>query len=427
MTSVAIIGTGIAGLGCAHLLKGRFKVVLFEKENRIGGHSNTVEVEENGQRLPVDTGFMVFNKITYPNLVKLFEQLDVPIKPTTMSFSVQHLPSGLEWNGAGLNRLFAQRRNLLRPRFWKLLLTINRFNKEAPRLLEDPAFEDTTLRELAQQRGYGEDFLHHYLIPMGAAVWSTPPARMLDFPAMTLMRFWKNHGFLGLDTHFQWWTIEGGSREYVKRLIAPFRDSIRTREAVVSVRRLSDGRAEIVSSSGQKEIFDRVILACHADEALALLDRPDEEERNLLSLFEYQNNTAIIHTEVRFMPKRRLCWASWNYRIEVGADGAPLPPTVHYWMNSLQGVSKKINYFVSLNVQDQIDPEKILHRIEYTHPLFSTEAVHAQTKLPALNRRSASQAVFFCGSYFKYGFHEDALSAGLDAARAVTGDESLSL
>lgn len=425
MRSAVIIGTGIAGLGCARLLQGRFRLALIEKEPRVGGHSNTVEVVENGVPLPLDTGFMVFNKITYPNLVRLFERLDVPVKPTTMSFSVQHLPTGLEWNGAGLNRLFGQRRNLFRPRFWRLLLAIDRFNKEAPRLLEDPDFAQTTLGELARRRGYGEDFLHHYLIPMGAAVWSTPPARMIEFPAATLMRFWKNHGFLGLDTHFQWWTIDGGSREYVRRLIAPFRDAIRTGDPAVSVKRLPAGGVEVLTASGRRDTFDHAVLACHADEALALLDRPDAEERSLLSLFEYQRNTATVHTDPCFMPKTRLCWASWNYRVEAGADGAPLPPTVHYWMNSLQGVSKTANYFVSLNVHDRIPPERVLHKIEYTHPLFSREAVAAQPRLPMLNRRAPDQGVFFCGSYFKYGFHEDALSAGLDAARALARDETL--
>jgi len=419
MKKVAVIGGGVAGLGAAWLLRRDFDVTLFEKNSYPGGHSNTVEIPEDGKLLPVDTGFMVFNKVTYPNLTRLFTELGVGIKPTTMSFSVQHCASGLEYNGAGFNRLFGQRRNCFNPRFWALLGQIGRFNKEAPSLLEKEESIGITLREFAEKHNYGTDFLDLYLVPMGASVWSTPPDQMLDFPAETLMRFWKNHGFLGLSTHFQWWTVEGGSREYVKILTAPFKDRIRLDATVSRIIRNPDG-VEIRLSDGSAQKFDQVILACHADEALALLDDPTPMEQELLSAFRYQANIATLHSDKQFMPTTKRCWASWNYRV-AKAEKGPALPTVHYWMNSLQGVSKKTDYFVSLNVHDQIAPDRVVKRIEYTHPIFTIDAIKAQKSLPELNALSPTQTTYFCGSYFRYGFHEDAFTAGLQCAEALAG------
>jgi uncharacterized protein len=419
MKKVAVIGGGIAGLGAAWLLRNNFDVTLFERGHYPGGHSNTVDINEEGRLLPVDTGFMVFNKVTYPNLTRLFTQLGVPIKPTTMSFSVQHCASGLEYNGAGINLLFGQRRNILNPRFWALLNQIGRFNKEAPSLVEKEEATGITLAELAEKYSYGKDFLDLYLVPMGASVWSTPPDQMLEFPAETLMRFWKNHGFLGLNTHFQWWTVEGGSREYVKILTAPLKGRIRLDTPVRSVSRKPDGVA-ITLLDGSVEKFDKAIFACHADEALGLLADPTPTEQELLSPFGYQENLATLHSDPQFMPRTKRCWASWNYRVAKPENG-PALPTVHYWMNSLQGVSKTTNYFVSLNVQDQIPPGRIVKTIKYTHPVFTLEAIKAQKSLPALNRVSESQSTYFCGSYFRYGFHEDAFTAGLECAEALAG------
>ncbi len=418
MKSLAIVGGGIAGLGAAWLLKERFAITVFDRNDYAGGHSNTLEVVENGARLPVDSGFMVFNKTTYPKLTRLFEQLNVPIKKTTMSFSVQHLASGLEYNGAGLSRLFGQRRNLVRPRFWRLLLTINRFNQEALSLLEANALGGITLRDFAAERGYGTDFLDLYLVPMGAAVWSTPPDVMLDFPAETLVRFWHNHGFLGLSTHYQWWTVDGGSREYVARLTQTFRQNIRLE---AEVRKVScNGRGVILHFDDRApEHFDGVVLACHADEALGLLAQPTAEQVRLLSPFRYQANVALLHTDPAVMPRTSHCWASWNYR--VGKEKAPAP-TVHYWMNNLQGVSNKKDYFVSLNSCDLVEPAKVLSRVDYTHPLFSVAAIQAQKELPQLNEQGHETGVFFCGSYFRYGFHEDAFSSGVACANAIAGE-----
>ncbi len=418
MKTVAVIGSGIAGLGCAWLLRKSHSVTVYEINDRPGGHTHTVDVKSGGIEASVDTGFMVYNKITYPNLVRLFDMLNVPVKPTTMSFSVSHLPSGIEYNGAGLARLFARKRNLVSPRFWKLLLTIDRFNKEAPALIDDPAFQNLTLGQLASKQGHGKDFLELYLVPMGASVWSTPPGKMLEFPATTLMRFWKNHGFLGLSTHFQWWTVDGGSREYLNRLIEPLRDNIVLSSRIRTVRR-SEGTAQVVFEDGSTKIFDKVVLACHADESLALLESPTDEERRLLSPFQYQKNSVLLHSDYSIMPKTPGCWASWNYRSEGGTEAAP---TVHYWMNSLQGADERLNLFVSLNSDHLINPALVHKKLEYTHPLFSVEAIAAQSDLPRLNQEAAvGSPVHYCGSYFRYGFHEDAFTSGIECANSVAG------
>jgi len=417
MTTLAIIGTGVAGLGCAHFLHSRYDLTLFEQNDYPGGHTNTITVNEEGRPIPIDTGFMVYNEVTYPNLTRLFRELDVQTKPTTMSFSVRHQPSGIEYNGAGLNRLFGQRRNLISPRFWRLLTQMNRFNAEAIPALEDPTYSTYTVRRYVEARSYGEDFLNLFLVPMSSAVWSTPPDKMLDFPAVTLLRFFHNHGFLGLHTHHPWRTLLGGAKTYVAKMSAPWRDRICLNRKAVKVSR-SPGTVRVHTSDGAESRFDKVILASHADESLRLLADPTPTEHRLLSQFQYQPNTASLHTDTSFMPRARACWASWNYRIDQQPAGGTRPST-HYWMNSLQGVSRRKNYFVSLNSHDRIAPEAVLRRIDYTHPLFSLDAIAAQKELPALNCIASDQTTYFCGSYFKYGFHEDAFTSGLDCARAV--------
>lgn len=420
--TLAIVGTGIAGMGCAHILKDRHDLTMFDQADYIGGHTNTIEVAEGARKVAFDTGFMVFNKVTYPRLVRLFEELSVPIKRTDMSFSVQHLPTRLEYAGSSLNHLFAQRRNLFRPRHYRMLLQVNRFNREAIEALTDPRWAGVTIGEYVEMRGYGADFLNLFLVPMSSAVWSTPPEGMLDFPAVTLLRFFHNHGFLGLHTQHPWWTVEGGSREYAKRLMAPLKDRVRLSDPVVAVQRLPGGGAEVATKSGWRGRFDRVILAAHADHSLAMLKDADVEERRLLTEFRYQPNRAVIHTDAVEMPKARLAWAAWNYRIQVGADGKVQPTTV-YWMNQLQGVSDQVDYFVSINGGRDVDPSKVIRTIDYEHPLFSLGAVRAQASLPKLNRRDPGQAVFFCGSYFRYGFHEDAFSSAVDLCEVLTGEK----
>lgn len=408
---VAIIGTGIAGLGCAWQLRDLADITLIEREPRPGGHSNTVEVLENGHPIRIDTGFIVFNHATYPNLVALFKELGVATKPSEMSFSVQHIPSSLEYNGMGPNKVFAQRRNLVRPRFHALLFQILRFFRVGRAALNDPDTASLTLREFTDRHGLGKDFLEFYLVPMSSAVWSTNPQRILDFPALSLLRFFENHGFLGITTHHPWRTVDGGSRAYVEKILASVRP-VRLPAKVVSVSE-SQTAATVLTENGEPETFDRVIIATHADEALAMLAAPDHDQQRLLKAFGYQKNLATLHTDPSVMPAKRRAWASWNYRIEKAADGTLLPST-HYWMNALQGVSNSQNYFVSLN--SQIATAKVLYQTEYDHPVYTLEAMQAQSDLPRLNARSPGQRVFFCGSYFRYGFHEDAYSSAVSLA-----------
>lgn len=421
MKTLAVVGTGIAGMGSAWFLHHRYDLAVFEQNDYVGGHTNTITVDERGRAVPIDTGFMVFNHVTYPLLTRLFKELDVETKPTDMSFSVQHLPSGLEYNGGNVSLLFGQRKNLFSLRHWRMLMAIDRFNKEAIPALSDPLYANCTLAEYIEQRGYGDDMLHRYLVPMGSAVWSTPPELMLQFPAVTLLRFWHNHGFLGLDTRHPWFTVVNGSQSYVKKITAPFSDRIVRNQKVVQVSR-ENGSAKLTFADGSTRTFDKVILACHGDQALELIADPTDQERRLLQEFKYQSNTATLHTDESFMPKTRRCWASWNYRVDVAADGRILP-TTHYWMNQLQHVSRDVNYFVSLNSEDRIAPDRILKRIQYEHPLFNLGAIRAQDELPELNRISPDQTTYYAGAWFKYGFHEDGFASALACAQAVTGEE----
>jgi predicted NAD/FAD-binding protein len=341
----------------------------------------------------------------------------VATSKTDMSFSVQHVPTNLEYNGGSLNLLFGQRRNIFRPRHWRMLMAIDRFNKEAVPALGDPRYAEMSLREYVDARGYGEDMYDFYLVPMSSAVWSTPPEKMDAFPATTLLRFWHNHGFLGLDTQHQWWTVCGGAQTYVAKILAPIRDRVQLGRKAIHVMR-ANGKVQVHTADGAVAEFDKAILACHGDQALALLGDPTDLETRLLGPFHYQPNTATLHTDARVMPKTRRCWASWNYRIEVGANGEVIPET-HYWMNRLQGVSDRENYFVSLNCHDRIASERVLRRIEYEHPLFDLAAIRAQKELPTLNNLNSGQTTYYAGAWFKYGFHEDGFTSGLDCVRAV--------
>jgi predicted NAD/FAD-binding protein len=415
---VAIIGTGVAGLGCAYFLHPKFEVTLYEKSDYAGGHTNTVSVPEPGRSIPIDTGFMVFNHVTYPNLTRLFRELEVDTKPAPMSFSVQHLPTGLEFCGSSLNHLFAQRKNLIRPRFWKMIWQINRFNQEAVETLKSGEFDGLTLGDYVRGKNYGDDFLNFYLVPMSSAVWSTPPELMLEFPAMTLLRFFHNHGFLGLHTQHPWFTVVNGAKSYVEKMSAPFRAKLQLSRGAKRVWRQNE-RVCVTEVSGRTEIFDAVICACHADQSLAMLTDADRQEAALLGEFKYQPNIALLHTDESVMPKNKRCWASWNYRV-AGGVGQKLSPSTIYWMNSLQGVSDRQNYFVSINGENFVNPTSVLKRIHYEHPVFSLGAIRAQKHLNKLNERMTK--VYFCGSYFRYGFHEDAFTSALDLCRLLMGE-----
>lgn len=418
---LAIIGSGISGLGCAHFLHSRYDLTIYEAADYVGGHTNTVTVTEDGQELPIDTGFMVFNHQTYPLLCRLFKELGVETKRTDMSFSLRHLPTGYEYNGKNLDTIFGQRRNLLSPRFWKFLLKIKRFNEETVAAMNDPRFEHMTLREYVAARGYGQDFLDFYVIPMGSAVWSTPPDLMLDFPARTLMHFWFNHGFLGMETRHPWWTVVDGSRQYVRKLIPPFQDRIRLKTPVERIER-QNGKVILYTKDQAPETYDKVILATHAPTSLKMLADPTSLELELLPRFKYQANLATLHTDDRFMPRTKKCWAAWNYHIEFDKSGI-IQPSTHYWMNLLQGVSKKTNYFVSINRAEAIDPAKVLRRISYEHPLFDVEATAAQKRLPELNRISPDQTTYYAGAWFRYGFHEDGFMSAVNLCRDLLGED----
>jgi predicted NAD/FAD-binding protein len=355
---------------------------------------------------------MVFNKVTYPKLTNLFEELNVPVQPSDMSFSVQYMEDRLEYAGASFGRLFGQRKNLLSPRFWRMLTQLDRFNKEAIAALDDRQYDHLTVEQFVSLRGYGSDFLELYLLPMSSAVWSAPPGAMRGFPAKTLMRFFHNHGFLGMDTQHQWWTVKGGSRAYVDKLLQAAEIKVKLTNPVKAIVCRSHG-ADVITDDGARR-HDKVIIAAHADEALQLLQPADPLVRSLLSPFKYQPNSATLHTDSSIMPHTRRCWSSWNYRIDKKSA------STHYWMNSLQKVSQNQDYFVSINAEHLLDQTKILKRFHYHHPLFSQEAVKAQSDLPMLNARSPSQSLYFCGSYFRYGFHEDALMSGILAAEQVS-------
>ncbi|MDO7742670.1 MAG: FAD-dependent oxidoreductase [Pedobacter sp.] len=414
MEKIAIIGTGIAGMGCGHFLHEKYELTFFEEQDYVGGHTNTVTIAEDGKPIYIDTGFMVFNEQTYPHLCQLFKEIKAPVKKTDMSFSVQYLPAKLEYSGSSMNHLFAQRRNIFNPSFLKMLMQINRFNKESVNILDQPQYAEYSIGRYIQEFGYNQDMLWKYLIPMSSAVWSTPMKDILDFPAVSLIRFFKNHGFLGLDTQHQWFTLHNGSQAYRELLIAPFRDKIQLNKKVGIVERMEDGGVKVLATDGTGGTFDKVIMACHADQAYQMIRKKTADEERLLSKFKYQANKAVLHTDRKLMPQKKLAWSSWNYRVEE-KNGELVPSTI-YWMNKLQQVSDKKDYFVSINPSDQLDPSTILKEINYEHPLFDVAAMQAQDELHLLN---AAGPVYYCGSYFKYGFHEDAYASAVELCKLI--------
>ena len=415
---IAIVGTGISGLVAARELARHHDVEVFEANDRLGGHTNTLELPVPGRAEPlaIDTGFIVFNDRTYPNFVRLLGELGVMAKDSDMSFSVHNDRTGLEYNGTSLNTLFAQRRNLLRPRFLGMVRDILRFYRAAPAVLA-AGDEDLTLGAFLEAGGYGRTFIEEHLVPMGAAVWSATPEVMWQFPLAFLLRFFQNHGFLEVDNRPQWRVLDGGSRSYLGPLSASFQDRIRlatpvsrvTREVTHAGQRLVRLRTLL----GEEQLFDRVVLACHADQALRMLGDATELERQTLQAFPYQVNEVQLHTDASLMPKRKLAWASWNYHITTPASELS---TVTYWMNQLQGLDTQQNYFVTLNRKQAVDPSKVLHRVTYHHPVFTREGVAAQARHGEVD---GSHAVHFCGAYWGYGFHEDGVRSGLAVARNV--------
>lgn len=412
MKTIAIIGTGMAGMGAAYFLKDRYDITFYEKNDYLGGHTNTLTVDEQGKPVFIDSGFMVYNEITYPHLTRLFKELDVATKPADMSFSVQHLFSGLEYCGTGLNGLFAQRKNLINIAHWRMLLEMNRFNQEALEVLDNEKYLSYSLADYVKEKRYSDDFFHKFLVPISSAVWSTPSDLMLKFPAVTLVMFFKNHGFLGLSGHYQWRTVVEGSQRYREKMMKAFKDKIFLNNPVRQVQR-QNSKALVIDSQNNKKVYDKVILASHADESLKMLVDPTGKEKELLSQFEYHSNRVILHTDEAIMPKSKLAWSSWNYRI------THQEASTIYWMNNLQHVSDRKNYFISINDQDEVEASRVLWKSEYTHPVYNVQAIQAQKRLQELNKNGI---LYFCGAYFKYGFHEDALNSGIEVARAITGD-----
>ena len=403
---IAIVGTGIAGNVAAYKLRQDHEITVFESGEYAGGHTNTVDVHEGDRDYAVDTGFIVFNDRTYPNFIRLLDEIGQESQASEMSFSVQAQNSGIEYSGSSLNSLFAQRRNILRPPFYRMIRDILRFNSTIVPSV-DHLDESETLGSYLLENNYGHEFVDHYLVPMAAAIWSAEPVSVLGMPVKFLVRFFDNHGLLQVKDRPVWRVIKGGSREYVNKLVAGHRDRVRLNSPVQSIRRVDD-RVELHTASGGKEIFDYVFIASHSDQALSLLDDATREEREVLGAIRYQPNEAILHTDDSLMPKRRRAWAAWNYHIP---QDSTRHVAVTYNMNILQGLKANNQYLVTLNSDQDIDPGKVIRTVQYEHPIFSRESVAAQQRQADINR----ERTFFCGAYWRNGFHEDGVVSALNA------------
>ncbi len=411
---IAIIGTGIAGLSAAWLLSKQYEVTVYEADSRIGGHSNTVDIETESGRIPVDTGFIVFNDRTYPNLNALFDALGVPIKSSSMSFSVSVGGGALEYAGDRIASLFAQRRNLFRPSHYRMIADILRFYRSSVAMVANDRIPDGTLGRLLADGGYGRSFVYDHILPMGSAIWSADIREMLNFPAATFLRFFDNHGLLTVNDQPQWLTVDGGSRVYVERLSRSFRSQIRTGTPVRGVRR-TDAGVIVNTDAHDPEIYDHVIFATHADTSLALLEDADPIETGVLGRFPFQPNTAVLHTDPALMPRRRRAWASWNY-MSPAKVSAGSPVSVTYWMNRLQSLDCAENIFVSVNPTTAPARERVLGSFSYDHPVFNTDAIAAQARISDIQGR---RRIWVCGAWTGYGFHEDGLSSALAVADAL--------
>lgn len=416
---LAVIGSGIAGLASAWLLSDRYDLTLIERNDYVGGHTHTIEVMEGDHPVAVDTGFIVYNEPNYPLLTRLLARLGVDTRYGDMSFSASIGPGRIEYSGDSLDCLFAQRGNLLRPSFLKMLADMLRFNRRCKGLLAGSGFDGLSLQEFLDREHFGATFRAHYLLPMAAAIWSCPTQTMMAFPAESLARFFDNHGLLNIVERPLWRTLVGGSRSYVERMLSHIGRERVLMDAAVRVCRQNQ-QVEIHLQSGQTLIVDKLILACHADQALALLDQPSDEERRLLGRFRYQQNRTLLHTDRALMPLRRKVWAAWNY-IAGDDQHGQREVSVTYWMNRLQGLQTRSEYFVSLNPLQEPDPASIISSMIYEHPVFDAAAIAAQPELQLLQGRTHT---WFCGSYFGYGFHEDALSAAVNAATLLGADTS---
>ena len=409
---IAVLGGGVAGVSAAFWLSRKCDVTLFEKNDYVGGHTNTIVIEEGPDAgTAVDTGFIVCNDRCYPTFHKFLKELDVPVRFSDMSFGYHCEETGLQYSGRrGVRGLFAQKRNAVRPWYWRMLGEVVRFGRETKTALDAGELEGVSLGDYLHDNGYGAPFRRHYLLPMGSAIWSTPSGQMLAFPAQTLARFFDNHGLLDLRDRPQWQTVVGGSHSYIKAFLKRFPGDVVTSKPVAAVTRDSDG-VGVRFEDGTLRRFDKVVIAAHADQALRMLEDPSEDETRLLSPWRYERNRTILHTDVSVLPPIRGAWASWNYYRSSGSDEERT--TMTYDMNNLQGLKTVERYCVTLNPEHEIDPARVICEINYMHPLFSAEAVRTQRELPSLQGK---RGTYFVGSYHGYGFHEDAVRSSATVA-----------
>ncbi len=418
--NIAVIGSGISGLSSAWLLSKKHNVTLFESDDRIGGHTNTVTIESNGKTVPVDTGFICFNEATYPNLTALFKHLGVKVHPTDMNFAASIANGAYEYAGGTYTGLIGQPSNIFKPRHWSMVKDILRFFKEAPKDLATLS-ESENLSQYLKRNNYSTYFVDAHLLPMAAAIWSSRLEDMMDYPARAFIQFFQNHGLLQVEGRPKWGTVDGGSRQYVEKILADASFSVKTNSPVETIVRRPNG-VTVKTKEGTAHEFDQVVVASHGDQALAMLDTPTTEETNLLGCFKYAKNHAVLHRDRKLMPKRRLTWASWNYLDFANKLDQPRKEAkdlcVTYWMNSLQNLATKEQIFVTLNPSENIRIEKVDARFDYMHPLFDTSAMRAQKELWSLQ---GVNRTWFCGAHFGAGFHEDGLQSGLAVAEQLGG------
>lgn len=411
---IAVVGSGISGVSAAWLLRDCADVHLYEALDRFGGHTHTFDVEENGQTVSIDTGFMVYNQPNYPVLTALFDCIGVESYATNMSFSVSMHAGRLEYAGSSVASLFAQRRNIVNPRFWRMITDILRFNRLADSIARAGGGSLPALGTFLDEHHFSDGFRRDYLYPMAAAIWSCPQERIAAFPTRSFVRFFFNHGLIRLNDRPQWLTVKGGSSTYMKRLLQDLGDRAHKGIGVTGVRRSKEG-VEVCFADGQRRLFDDVVMACHSDQALALIQHPFPDEESMLAAIPYQRNRVYLHTDERLMPRRRSVWSSWNYLGHQQGHGEPAV-SVSYWMNSLQRLDTDKNYFVTLNPPATPREEAVVAEFAYEHPVFEDGALSAQQRLPGLQGR---QGVWFAGAWTGYGFHEDGLRSGVEVARAL--------
>ncbi len=413
---IAVIGSGISGLSAAWLLDKHHDVTLIEADNRIGGHTNTVLMDIDGKKVPVDTGFICFNRFTYPNLTAFFDYLDVAVHDTSMSFAASLDNGRYEYSGGTYTGMIGQPSNIFKVHHWRMIRDILRFFREAPKSL-DTLGDDETLAQYLQREAYSKEFAEHHLMPMAAAIWSSKLDDMWDYPAKAFIRFFRNHGLLQVDGRPKWGTVLGGSQNYVTKLLEDSNLTIQTNAPVKKIERRPTG-VVIHTANGEPQTFDQVVIASHADQALAMLDTPSAEEQALLGSFDYEHNRAILHRDRRYMPKRKLVWASWNYLDFKSQTGTSKDLCLTYWMNSLQHLETDQDVFVTLNPPKDSQIDQVAAEFDYAHPVFDTKAMQAQRELWSLQ---GANRTWYCGAHFGAGFHEDGLQSGLAVAEQLGG------